>query len=308
VRLLMFDGGQGPRPGVLQGGDRVIDLLASARARGEELPTDLLGLVDAGPEAWERVGALIDGVKSRPLAEVKLLPPLNPRGNVLCIGRNYLEHAKESARARGEEVDRPTVFTKAQTAVIGPWDDVSVDSRITTQVDWEVELGVVIGRGGKDISEERALDHVFGYLVVNDLSARDVQFGWGGQFFKGKSLDGFCPIGPWIVTADEIPDPQNLRLTLSVNGTVKQNSNTRDMIFAVAELIAQLSLGMTLRAGSLIATGTPEGVGMGRNPQEYLRDGDVAEAAVDGIGSLRNRIVVKSVDAAKGSGRAPHGQ
>jgi 2-keto-4-pentenoate hydratase/2-oxohepta-3-ene-1,7-dioic acid hydratase in catechol pathway len=196
------------------------------------------------------------------------------------------------ARARKTEMQHPTVFTKAQTSITGPHDDVTVDPNVTQQVDWEVELGVVIGRAGKDIPRERALDHVFGYLVVNDLSARDVQYGWGGQFFKGKSLDGFCPIGPWVVTADEIPDPQRLHLTLDVNGDRKQDGNTGDMIFAVADLIAQLSLGMTLPAGSLIATGTPEGVGMGREPQEWLGDGDVVEATVEGLGTLRNRILV----------------
>jgi 2-keto-4-pentenoate hydratase/2-oxohepta-3-ene-1,7-dioic acid hydratase in catechol pathway len=287
----MFDDGRGPRLGALRGEDRVIDLGAHASEAG--FPPDLLSFIDAGPAAWQQAAMLLDGADTLPLSSVQLLPPLSPpRGNVLCVGRNYLEHAREMARARKTEMQHPTVFTKAQTSITGPHDDVTVDLNVTQQVDWEVELGVVIGRAGKDIPRERALDHVFGYLVVNDLSARDVQYGWGGQFFKGKSLDGFCPIGPWVVTADEIPDPQRLHLTLDVNGDRKQDGNTGDMIFAVADLIAQLSLGMTLPAGSLIATGTPEGVGMGREPQEWLGDGDVVEATVEGIGTLRNRILV----------------
>jgi 2-keto-4-pentenoate hydratase/2-oxohepta-3-ene-1,7-dioic acid hydratase in catechol pathway len=214
-----------------------------------------------------------------------------PRGNVLAIGHNYMEHAQESARARGSEVTRPTVFTKAQTSITGPYSDILVDRSVTKQVDWEAELGVVLGPAGKDIPRERAMDHVFGYTVVNDVSARDIQFGWGGQFFKGKSLDGFCPVGPWIVTADEIPDPQSLRLSLRVNGETKQDGSTKDMIFPVDELVAQLSLGMTLPAGTLIASGTPAGVGFARDPKEFLQDGDVMETEIEGIGCLRNRIV-----------------
>lgn len=297
MRLLMYARQGDARLGALVEGDRVADLTDLSAAQGVELPATLLGLVQAGPDALTTVSGLLEKVDPQGLpavGSVRLLPPLDPpSGNVLCIGRNYLEHARESARARGEEVGRPTVFTKAQTAITGPHDDIHVDSSVTEQVDWEVELGVVIGRSGKDIPTDEALSYVFGYTVVNDVSARDVQFGWGGQFFKGKSLDEFCPVGPYIVTADEISDPQNLRLTLDVNGDRKQDANTRDMIFPVAELISQLSLGMTLPAGSLIATGTPEGVGLGRDPQEYLRDGDVMEATVEGIGTVRNRIVIR---------------
>jgi 2-keto-4-pentenoate hydratase/2-oxohepta-3-ene-1,7-dioic acid hydratase in catechol pathway len=210
---------------------------------------------------------------------------------VLAIGRNYKEHAEESARARGEQIDRPTVFTKAHTSINSPHGDIPLHAGITRQVDWEVELGVVIGRRALDVPREEALSYVFGYTVVNDVSARDVQYGWGGQFFKGKSLDGFCPVGPWIVTADEIPDPQILRLWLTVNGELMQDATTADMISPVDDIIAQLSQGMTLPPGTLIATGTPAGVGMGREPQVYLRDGDEVEAGIDGIGVIRNRVV-----------------
>jgi 2-keto-4-pentenoate hydratase/2-oxohepta-3-ene-1,7-dioic acid hydratase in catechol pathway len=192
---------------------------------------------------------------------------------------------------RGGEVEPPTVFTKAITSIAGPNDEFAIDPAVSEKIDWEVELGVVVGRGGVNIPKERALDHVFGYTVVNDVTARDIQRSWGGQFFKGKSLDGFCPLGPWIVTADEIDDPQNLTLRLRVNGTIKQEASTADMIFPVAELIAQLSRGMTLPAGAVIATGTPSGVGFARKPPEFLQPGDVVEAEVEGIGTLRNRIV-----------------
>lgn len=294
MRLLMFSTGGEARLGALSGG-RVVNLTAAAAAAGIDLPRTLLGLIDAGPGVLSQVRGLLDGhagsQSDYSLSEVRLLPPLNPpRGNVLAIGRNYVEHAQESARARNEDVAPPTVFTKAQTSICGPYDDIPVDDRVTQQVDWEVELGVVIGQTGRDILRDRALAHVFGYTVVNDLSARDLQHGWGGQFFKGKSLDGFCPVGPWIVTAEEIGDPQQLALRLRVNGEVKQEANTADMIYPVAELIAQLSLGMTLPAGSLLATGTPSGVGFARQPPEFLHPGDVVEAEVEGIGALRNRI------------------
>lgn len=289
MRLLMYQRDGEVRPGLLHN-SQVVDLRSLA---GDQTPPDLLGLIDQGPGLLRSIRQKLESATvGYDLDAIRLRPPLNPpRGNVVAIGRNYLEHARESARARGEEMQRPTVFTKAQTSINGPDDDVVLDRSITKEADWEVELGVVLGRRALNVPAEKALDYVFGYTVVNDVSARDIQFGWGGQFFKGKSLDGFCPIGPWIVTADEIPDPQNLRLTLAVNGTTKQDANTRDMIFPVRELIAQLSQGMTLLPGTLIATGTPEGVGFGREPAEYLQVGDLMESTVEGIGTLRNRMV-----------------
>jgi len=167
-------------------------------------------------------------------------------------------------------------------------------------MDWEVELGVVIGRRGINITRERALDHVFGYTVINDVSARDIQSGWGGQFFKGKSLDAACPSGPWVVTRDEVPDPQALALRLKVNGTLKQDASTEGMIHTVASIISWVSVGMTLLPGTLIATGTPEGVGFARTPPEFIHPGDVVEAEVQGIGILRNKFV-----ASRKSARVP---
>lgn len=296
MKLLMFRDGSGSRLGAYHQG-QVVDLAAAARAAGApEPPPDLLALIDRGPEGLARVRELLEGpgarAAGRPLEEVALLPPLDPpRGNVLAIGRNYARHAEEGARARGTEVAPPTIFTKAITTISGPRADVPIDPAVSPEIDWEVELGVVVGRRGYGIRGSDALEHVFGYTVLNDITARDIQNGWGGQWFKGKSLDGSCPSGPWVVTADELRDPQDLRLLLKVNGVVKQDANTRDMIYPVAAILEWLSVGMTLLPGMLIATGTPEGVGYARRPPEFLKPGDVVEAEVEGIGGLRNRML-----------------
>ncbi len=300
MRLVMFRDGGDRRLGVLRPGGtgEVIDLAALAAAAGAPPPpADLLALIDEGDEGLRRVAALLavpapsEGDAVRPLAGLELLAPLDPpRGNVLAIGRNYARHAEEAARSRGGQVAPPTVFTKAITTIAGPNADIAVDPAVSEQIDWEVELGVVIGRRGVNIPRERALEHVFGYTVVNDVSARDIQSGWGGQFFKGKSLDGSCPSGPWVVTRDELADPQQLRLRLTVNGAVKQDATTADMIYPVDAIISWVSVGMTLLPGTLLATGTPEGVGFARQPPEFLRPGDVVEAEVEGIGVLRNRV------------------
>ena len=183
----------------------------------------------------------------------------------------------------------PVIFTKAPTTVTGPFDDIVVYRAVTQQVDWEVELGAIIGKTGRNIPKSDALSHIFGYTVINDVSARDLQQ-QHMQWFKGKSLDGFCPMGPLVVTADEFGDPQTKQLQLRVNGVTKQDASTAKMIFAVDLIIEWLSKGLTLEAGDIIATGTPEGVGMGRTPQEFLANGDVLETEVEGIGILRNRI------------------
>jgi 2-keto-4-pentenoate hydratase/2-oxohepta-3-ene-1,7-dioic acid hydratase in catechol pathway len=288
VKLLTFRADGSTRVGVLRP-----DGMHIAEIRGVD---GMLQLIEGGADALASARkALAGGASaSHRIADVKVLAPIpQPRGNVIAIGRNYQAHAEESARAGGRAVDPPTVFTKAVTSISGPYDDVVVDQAVTTQVDWEVELGFVVGKPGSNIERARALDHVFGFVAVNDVSARDIQFGWGGQYFKGKSLDGFCPIGPWIVTPDEIGDPQSLRLTLRVNGDTKQDGNTRDMIYPVDAIVEWVSRGMTLLAGTIIATGTPDGVGFARTPPEFLRSGDVMEAEVEGIGILRNRVVIR---------------
>ena len=285
MRLLTFRTADGARLGVLRG-DEVVELAD---------PPDMLSLIDSGEEGLELVRSSLSRGKAKVhrLAEVRIQAPLpNPRGNVVAIGRNYQAHAEESARAAGKAVDPPTVFTKAVTSVAGPNDDVVIDPAVTSQVDWEVELGVVVGRAALNVSRARAHDYIFGYFVVNDVSARDIQFGWGGQYFKGKSLDGFCPTGPWIVTRDEL-DPGALRLSLRVNGETKQDASTSDMIYPVDAVIEWVSKGMTLPAGTIIATGTPDGVGFARTPPEFLKPGDVVEAEVEGIGTLRNRFVAR---------------
>lgn len=274
----------GYRLGAVTRDGQVVDLSAVA--------PDLLSLIDQGPGALARAAAIIErGEAIAPLAEVELGMPLVPRGNVLCVGLNYHKHAEEGARLRGGEVKPPTVFTKAVTSLVGPYDDIVADGSISPKLDWEVELGVVIGRAGANIKAAAALEHVFGYTVVNDVSARDLQHGWGGQWFKGKSVDATSPVGPWVVTRDEVPDPSALDLELRVNGVAKQSASTREMIHPVPELIEWMSFGMTLLAGCLIATGTPEGVGNARTPPEFLAPGDVMETEVGGVGVLKNRIV-----------------
>ena len=278
--------------------DGMIDLAAlTAGTALAPATTCLLALIDAGPAAWEHLRQTVDAAGSAarvPLADVRWHAPIaRPRKNIMCLGLNYAAHARESAAARGREVrlpEAPVIFTKAPTTVNGPFDDVPVDRGATSQVDWEVELGVIVGRTGRNITADRALDHVFAYTVINDVTARDLQQRHV-QFFKGKSLDGFCPMGPMVVTADEFGDPQAKRLTCRVNGVVKQDGSTGDMIFPVRSIVEWLSRGMTIEAGDIIATGTPEGVGMGRTPPEYLQDGDVVETEVEGIGLMRNRIV-----------------
>ena len=234
---------------------------------------------------------------SHATSEVRWHAPIpRPTKNVFCLGRNYAGHVKEAAKARGQTFTLPThpvFFTKPPTSIAGPYDDISWNPRVTQQVDWEAELGVVIGIGGRDIDRADAMAHVFGYTVINDVSARDLQNAHG-QFFKGKSLDTFCPMGPVVVTADEFGDPQNKRVRLRINGVDKQNGTTADMIFPIDQTIAILSLGCTLEPGDILATGTPDGVGMGRTPQEWLTVGDLMETEVEGIGTMRNHIVAVS--------------
>lgn len=279
--------------GVVRDNTAILPALA-----GESL-NDMVELIAKGPVVWQYYRDLIPQLPSSchvPLAQVRLLAPIpRPRKNILCLGLNYADHAAESSAARGREISAPdhmVVFTKAVTSVTGPTEDIPYDNSVTSQLDWEVELAIVIGLTGRRITEDQAMRHVFGYTVVNDLSARDLQFRHK-QYFLGKSLDHGCPMGPWIVTADEIPDPQDLDLRCWVNGQLKQKGNTSQQIFSIAATIATLSRGMTLEAGDVIATGTPAGVGFARTPPEFLQPGDLVECEVTGIGRLRNRIVMK---------------
>ena len=243
-------------------------------------------------EAALAAGRLSDAVV--PASDVHLLAPLpHPAKNVFCVGRNYLEHIAEGERAQNLKIgvtEHPVFFTKPRTAVVGPGASIPIFPKLSTKIDYEVELAVVIGKTGRDIQPDQAMAHVFGYTIVNDVTARDVQRRHGGQFFKGKGLDGSCPMGPVIVTADAIGDPARLGLRLSVNGEPRQDGNTADMIFDIPTLIASLSEGMTLDPGDVIATGTPSGVGYAMDPPVFLEDGDVVACEIDGIGKLENRM------------------
>jgi 2-keto-4-pentenoate hydratase/2-oxohepta-3-ene-1,7-dioic acid hydratase in catechol pathway len=300
VRLLTFvrSPGEPPRIGVLRPGGDVLDVAEEARLGGRALPfdaADMVSLIASGPPGLRAVEQLLDGPRSKGLSTdaIRILAPVpRPRKNVFCVGWNYLEHFAEGERWRQtkqELPDHPVFFSKATNAVNGPFDPIPFDARVSDKIDWEAELGVVIGKQGKNIAEAEAMQHVFGYTVVNDVSARDIQKQHGGQWHKGKSLDGMCPMGPWLVTADEL-DPRELRVITRVNGVVKQDGNTRDMYFKIPRLLAELSLGLTLEPGDVLSTGTPPGVGFGRTPPEYMKAGDVLETEIMGIGVMRNRI------------------
>ena len=251
---------------------------------------DMLDFIAQG-DASRAAAARLDASAGVALASVRLLAPIPaPRRNVMCVGLNYADHVAESKSVVGADAPKfPTFFSKPPSTVIGPGDTIPWHGHVTQSVDWEVELAVVIGRPGRDIAAVDALSHVFGYTIANDVTARDLQQRHG-QWFKGKGLDGFCPLGPVIVTADEIGDPGALDLCLRVNGVEKQRSNTQHLIFDVPRLIADLSAGMTLLPGDLLLTGTPSGTGIGRTPPEFLRPGDVVEAEIPRIGVLRNAV------------------
>ena len=278
----------------------VVDLERLGDACGVPLPSTMLEFIDLGPNAVTVASELVSSAKglfpvgtALPLANVKLLAPIpRPRKNIFGIGLNYTEHVAESAKSLDTSTDlprQPVIFSKPPTSVCGPGDAIVHNAKITQQLDWEVELAAVIGTTAKGVAREGALAHVFGYTVLIDMSARDCRR--AGQWIYSKGQDTFAPMGPCIVTADEIPDPQTLDLTLSVNGVQKQSSNTAFMLFKVDELIADISQGITLEPGDIIATGTPAGVGAGMDPQEWVWPGDVIEAEVAGIGRLRHPVV-----------------
>jgi 2-keto-4-pentenoate hydratase/2-oxohepta-3-ene-1,7-dioic acid hydratase in catechol pathway len=277
----------------------VIDVEELGRVNGLTLPATMLGFIDGGSACLDALRDLLDQPKLRllgaaeALANVKLLAPIpRPRKNIFGIGLNYTEHVAESARTLDTHPDlprQPVVFSKPPTTVIGPDDPIRHDSMMTRQLDWEVELAAVIGTRAQGVSRQDALKYVFGYSVMIDISARDNRR--AGQWTFSKGMDSYGPFGPCIVTADEIPDPQSLELWLTVNGVEKQRANTAKMLFKVDELIADISSGITLEPGDIIATGTPDGVGAGRTPQEWLWPGDVVVACVEGIGMLRHPVI-----------------
>lgn len=280
--------------------DRIVDIERLGQSAGAALPATMLDFIDLGPDAVRHATALLAALGgalpvglATPLDNVTLLAPIpRPRKNIFGIGLNYIDHVAESAAAldTSPELPRqPVIFSKPPTSVIGPNEPILHDAAITQQLDWEVELAAVIGTRAKRVSRERALRHVFGYTVLIDMSARDCRR--AGQWIYSKGQDSYAPMGPVIVTADELPDPQVLDLWLTVNGVEKQRSNTSHMLFKVDELIADISQGITLEPGDIIASGTPEGVGAGRTPQEWVWPGDTIVATVEGIGTLRHPVV-----------------
>ncbi|MGB9738492.1 fumarylacetoacetate hydrolase family protein [Chloroflexus sp.] len=286
MKLLTYRYDGVERVGALRG-DEVIDLSSVAAS--------MLALIEGGPLLLAEARKVVEEAAGGPaLAAVELRAPIpRPRKNIICLGMNYAAHAIESLRAKGlpEKLPQhPVFFSKMPTAVNHPNAPVPLLAHVSTQRDWEVELAVVIGRQGRDIPASEAYEYVFGYTILNDVSARDLQ-SRHQQFFYSKSLDGSAPMGPWIVTTDEIPDPHVLGIRLRLNGALVQNSVTRDMIFDIPTCIATFSHGITLEPGDIIATGTPAGVGMGMTPQRWLKAGDVMEAEIDGIGVLRNVVV-----------------
>ncbi|MCL7749368.1 fumarylacetoacetate hydrolase family protein [Halalkalibacter alkaliphilus] len=255
---------------------------------------DMKSFIQAGTDAFHYVTELVTKLEEdgnmnarflRKIEDIKLLPPIENPGKVVCVGNNYMDHCRE------QNVDppkQPLIFSKWPTCIIATGEEIELPEE-SKQVDFEAELAVVIGKGGKHISEEEAEDYIFGYTIMNDVSARDVQFG-DGQWVRGKSFDTFAPLGPVLVSKDEIANPQELHIKLDVNGQVLQDSNTKHMIFSIPYIISYLSKGFTFEPGDIIATGTPHGVGVFRNPQVFLKGGDVCTIEIDQIGTLQNKV------------------
>ena len=279
--------------------NKVIDMENFGNIMQFPLPSTMLGLIDMGDIVIPEINALMINCDPNDLLgisftmdEITILAPIpTPRKNIIGIGLNFTEHVAESARTldtSNELPQKPIIFSKPPTAVTATNTNILLNPKLTQQLDWEVELAVVIGKKGKYVAKEDALDYVFGYTVINDISARDCRR--AGQWIVSKGQDTFAPMGPILVTKDEIPNPHDLNLSLKVNGVEKQNANTKFMLFNINELIEDLSIVFTLEPGDIIATGTPSGVGAGRDPQEWLWDGDVVEATVEKIGTIVNTV------------------
>ena len=283
MKLLRFENGGAPRLGVLEG-----DVIAPLDSLGSAFPT-MLSIVAGGDAALEKVKAAVSaGTRRMALESVKLLAPIEKPGKYLAIGMNYMKHAEEARRLGVERPKNQLWFNKQTSCLAGPYDD--IDPGVSQNLDYEVELAVVIGRSAKMVSEGDARKHVFGYTVANDVSARDWQQ-HSPTFTMGKSFDTHGPIGPWIVTADEIIEPHGLQLRCLVNGEVRQDSDTGKLIYNIWQQIAYLSTAFTLEPGDLIATGTPEGVGVARTPPIFLKPGDVVRCEVEKIGAIENKVI-----------------
>lgn len=301
MKFVTFEQDQAQRAGLWLDGERVLDLALAADLAGEHLDaSSLLAVICGGEAALNRIKRLVARARTlseaiMPADQIRLLAPIpRPAKNVFCVGRNYVEHVKEGDVMRGAAGgDMPTVpnfFSKPPTAVVGPGAPVRYPSKLTKHFDYEVELAVIIGMDGRDIAPQNAFDHVFGYTVLNDVTARDLQRSHV-QWFKGKALDTSCPMGPWIVDKAEIGDPRTLELTFHLNGQERQRATADMMIFDIPAIIASLSAGMTLEAGDIIATGTPAGVGYAMKPSGVMKGGDVMECEISRIGRLTNPVV-----------------
>lgn len=294
MRLVSFESSGKATAGVLTAdGTEVVDL-------GHMAPGGLLDIVEGGDDAIAQVRAILASGEARRVAaaSARILAPIAaPRRNIICVGKNYFEHAKEfhssgfDASAGKDAIpDCPIIFSKASTTVIGPGDSVPASSDPTQSVDYEVELAVVIGKRCKNVTKAQAYDRVFGYMIVNDVTSRHLQ-SRHKQWFLGKNLDGFCPMGPWLVTADDVGDVTKLRVTAEINGEKRQDALVKDLIFDIPTLIETISSVMTLLPGDIIATGTPAGVGIGFNPPKFLTRGDRMKLEITGLGVLENPVV-----------------
>ena len=283
MKLLRFERNGAAHVGVLRG-DGIVDLSDQSPAF-----TSIQSIIAEGDRALEQINNLIERAASYlALKDVRLLAPIKRPGKYLAIGMNYRKHLAEADKLGVARANHQVWFNKQTSCIAGPFDD--IDPGVTEKLDYEVELGLVIGRAAKHVEERHAKDHIFGYFVANDVSARDWQF-HTPTFTMGKSFDTHGPIGPWIVTADEVPDPHTLGLRCFVNSELRQSSNTSEMISNIWQQIAYLSTAFTLEPGDLIAIGTPEGVGIGRDPPEFLQIGDVVRCEIDGIGAIENRVI-----------------
>jgi 2-keto-4-pentenoate hydratase/2-oxohepta-3-ene-1,7-dioic acid hydratase in catechol pathway len=309
LKIVTFQAGGELRAGIIVDENRILDTSLAFREAQETglvaadltAPTGVLEIISGGDVMVQACNTVLSAVRSGELAfrgvnaaDVSITAPVpRPSKNVFCVGSNYREHVTEASRAQNIEDNapkNPVFFTKPPTTVVGPDDDVRLDPNVSEKMDYEVELAVIFGSEGRNIPASEAVDHIFGFSVSNDVTARDLQRAHGGQYLKGKGLDTTCPMGPHIVTIDELRNFDNLRIWSSVNGELRQDGNTKDMIFNIPRLIESLSEGLTLEPGDILITGTPAGVGYAMDPPQYLKDGDIVTCEIEGIGKLTNTI------------------
>jgi len=309
LKIVTYQTGYDLFPGLILDEDRILCASLAIQAgqasglvdAGLAVPSSVLEIISGGDAMRFACDSVLSAVQSGKMpfvgvrvTDVTVVAPIpRPLKNVFCVGSNYRAHVSEANRAQAKEDKTPKLpvfFTKPPTAVVGPESDVRLDPNVSDKMDYEVELAVIFGTRGRNISEAEAVDHIYGFSIANDVTARDLQRAHGGQYLKGKGLDTTCPLGPQIVTIDELPNFRNLKISLSVNGELRQNANTKDMIFSIPRLIESLSEGLTLEPGDVLITGTPSGVGYAMEPPKYLKDGDVITCEIEGIGRLTNTI------------------